>query len=116
MDAIPTHFVVNMYWQHGQAPNLFLLGASAFPQPLRLSFVDGGSPHIPSGQRDDRSVLKEPRRFRCYRGFFRTGRSWSNNIPMDSDRKYRQRGYMDSEPRGPRPDGDRPKPQGPRPP
>jgi hypothetical protein len=38
---------------------------------------------------------------------------------MDSDRKYRQRGYMDSgrpEPRGPRPDGDRPKPQGPRPP
>ena len=36
---------------------------------------------------------------------------------MDSDRKYRQRGYMDSdrpESRGPR--EDRPKPQGPRPP
>jgi hypothetical protein len=38
---------------------------------------------------------------------------------MDSDRKYRQRGYMDtdrSEPRGPARDGERPKPQGPRPP
>src|SRR5215475_4714434 len=37
---------------------------------------------------------------------------------MDSDRKYRQRGYMDtdrSEPRGPARD-ERPKPQGPRPP
>lgn len=35
---------------------------------------------------------------------------------MDSDRKYRQHGYMDSdrEPRGPR--GDGPRPQGPRPP
>ncbi len=35
---------------------------------------------------------------------------------MDSDRKYRQNGYMDSdrEARGPRPDS--PKPQGPRPP
>ena len=35
---------------------------------------------------------------------------------MDSDRKYRQNGYMDSdrEARGPRPDG--PRPQGPRPP
>ncbi|MBI1789871.1 MAG: hypothetical protein HYR60_20265 [Acidobacteria bacterium] len=33
---------------------------------------------------------------------------------MDGDRKYRQRGYMDSEPRGPR--EDRPRPQGPRPP
>ena len=35
------------------------------------------------------------------------------------ERKYRQRGYMDSDrpdSRGPRPDGDRPKPQGPRPP
>jgi len=38
---------------------------------------------------------------------------------MDSDRKYRQHGYMDSSDRdakGPRGDGDRPKPQGPRPP
>jgi hypothetical protein len=37
---------------------------------------------------------------------------------MDSDRKYKQRGYMDSdrsEPRGPARD-ERPKPQGPRPP
>ena len=37
---------------------------------------------------------------------------------MDSDRKYRQRGYMDSdrsEPRGPDRD-ERPRPQGPRPP
>src|ERR1017187_5112424 len=35
---------------------------------------------------------------------------------MDSDRKYRQNGYMDSDrdARGPRPDG--PRPQGPRPP
>ena len=40
---------------------------------------------------------------------------------MDSDRKYRQHGYMDSDreshgPRGPRDADDRPKPQGPRPP
>src|SRR5579871_4433219 len=38
---------------------------------------------------------------------------------MDSDRKYRQHGYMDSSDRdakGPRGDGDRSKPQGPRPP
>src|ERR1017187_6159295 len=37
-------------------------------------------------------------------------------FPMDSDRKYRQNGYMDSDrdARGPRPDGTRP--QGPRPP
>jgi hypothetical protein len=37
---------------------------------------------------------------------------------MDSDRKYRQHGYMDSdrEPHGPRGGEDRPRPQGPRPP
>lgn len=34
---------------------------------------------------------------------------------MDEDRKYRQRGYMDSD-RERRPQGERPKPQGPRPP
>src|SRR5690349_20463516 len=34
---------------------------------------------------------------------------------MDDDRKYRQRGYQDSEPRERR-NGDRPKPTGPRPP
>jgi hypothetical protein len=35
---------------------------------------------------------------------------------MDSDRKYRQPGYMDSEREGRGPREDRPKPQGPRPP
>ncbi len=32
MGAKPPQSVVNMYWQHWQAPNLFVLGASAFPQ------------------------------------------------------------------------------------
>ncbi len=45
-----------------------------------------------------------------------SSRNYGATFPMDSDRKYRQHGYMDSErdSRGPR--DDRPKPQGPRPP
>ena len=34
MGSSPAHSVVNPYLQHWQVPNLFVLGASAFPQKL----------------------------------------------------------------------------------